>query len=182
MRRDRAAEFGYTKAEACFCDRFDAFAAQWEQEEWKMVEDALCRACDVCLERKPLWMSSVRLVHDGEELDKGLQDGCEEWQSYVRRLATIKRRSDGQPLPDGQVDDGTGYCGSYLCDRCRAPTAIEKSLGLHKFSIENNALLRRLPVRFAVAELDAQLAADPFAVFAVATDAELALVRMTIPW
>ena len=33
--------------------------------EWEMVETAPCRACDVCFERKPPWMSTVRCVRDG---------------------------------------------------------------------------------------------------------------------
>lgn len=171
-RRDCAEAFGYTAEEARFCDVFDAFAERWEKREFGMVEGAACRACDICNERKPPWMSTVTCVHDGEELPEGLQGGEPAWQAYVKGLASASR-----------VDAaGNSYRGSYMCDRCRAPTAIEKQLGMHKFSAENAALLHPLPSPFALSELQTRVAADPFSVFAIATDAEVALVRLTIPW
>merc|ERR1711924_4519 len=136
------------------------------------VESADCRACDVCDERKPPWMSTLTCVHDGEQLPEGLAGGTPKWEEYVQRLVSASH-----------VDAaGNTYRGSYMCDRCRAPTTIEKQAGMHKFSADNFALLRKLPAPFALSELEARVAGDPFSVFAIATDAEVALVRMTIPW
>eukprot|EP00966_Prymnesium_polylepis_P168846 3903965-Prymnesium_polylepis.2 len=53
---------------------------------------------------------------------------------------------------------------------------------MHKFNVLNEAHLRKLPASLPIAELDVRIAADPFAVFAIAWEAEFALVRMTIPW
>lgn len=173
MRRERQAEFGYTPEEAAFCDTFDAFAARWEGAQLEMVKEP-CRRCDVCDELRPPWMTTLRLVREGEPLEEGMEGGCQAWQACVKKLQTARR-----------VDqlDGSEYCGSYLCDRCRAPCDKEKNMvGMHKFSKDNRTHLKRMPAWFHIGQLDAELAKEPFAAFGIAWEAELALVRLTIPW
>ena len=142
-----------------FCDTFDAFAGRWEKAQRELVRGD-CKRCDVCAELKPPWMTDVCLVHGGSALPQGLRGGSEAWQAYVAQHCVDK----------------------WLCTRCRKPTAEEKRVGVHKFSKANDALLRPWPTTFDPVQLEAQLERDPYAAFAIATDAELALVRMTIPW
>ena len=183
MRHEKYLEYGYardhsnedalkdTSAEALFCDKFDTLAARWESGQRALAERPLTR-CDVCHELKPIWMTTVHLVHGGDDLPKELSvttkleknaltaEQASKWNAYVANKCVGKR----------------------LCSRCRAPEDAEKQAGMHRFSEENGALLRRKPPRFPLEQLTAQLAGDPFAVFSIATEAEVALVRLTIPW
>ena len=166
-RRNLASEFRYTPEEAKFCDAFDAFAKRWEtaQMEYGKLEDE-CVRCDVCLELKPPWMTTVRMVLRGSQLDKALRDD------------KAKKEKRKNKVWDDYVDK---QCvDKYLCDRCRAPSQIEKDVGFHKFSESNHAHLKEKVPDFPVEQLRIQK--DPYAAFAIAWDAELALVRMTIPW
>ena len=183
MRHEKYLEYGYardhsnedalkdTSAEALFCDKFDTLAARWESGQRALAERPLTR-CDVCHELKPIWMTTVHLVHGGDDLPKELSvttkleknaltaEQASKWNAYVANKCVGKR----------------------LCSRCRAPEDAEKQAGMHRFSEENGALLRRKPPRFPLEQLAAQLARNPFAVFSIATEAEVALVRLTIPW
>ena len=178
QRREHADAFKYTPEEAKFCDAFDTYAARWEADERKMVADASFVRCDICLELKPPWMSQVVKVSEGDTLlhslrgnelpDDDADDKCdppkpstrERWDAYVR-----------------------DHCaGKWLCTRCRSPSRVEKEAGMHKFSKLNDAHLRERTPSFDASELDARLREDPYAAFAIATDAEAALIRMTIPW
>lgn len=101
FRLDNAAAFGYTKEEARFCAAFDGRALRWEaqQSEYGKPENA-CVPCDICLELKPPWMSTVHKVLGGGQLEAGLRGGSEAWEQWVE-LECVGRN---------------------LCDRCRAPT------------------------------------------------------------
>ena len=62
-----------------------------------------------CTELKPPWMTTVKLVLGGNQLDQGLCGGSEKWQKYVQE-----------------------HCvGKYLCDRsaCRADAAAGAARG-----------------------------------------------------
>lgn len=164
----------YTPEEAQFCAMFDAFADQWECAQQELVDATEgIRACDVCKERRPPWMTTVRCV-DVNCLDTGLTSGDvspdnqAKWNAHVQTLH-----------------------GKWLCDRCRAPSLAEKNAGVHKFSAANRAVLTELPHANECARLQALTAQQLdielrnkenwFKSFAIATDAELAFVRMTIP-
>ena len=161
FRREHAADFGYTPEEALFCDVFDTYAARWEDLQQSEIVDQPCKRCAVCDELKPPWMTTLTAVpEDPSEWPPVMRGGSEAWITYVEEQCV----------------------GRLLCERCRHPSAIEKQLGLHKFSKANDSHLRAWPSKPPSVDLDTHLGTDPYYAFAVANEAEMALVRMTIPW
>lgn len=187
-RRDRKEAYGYTDEEALFCDMFDTAAARWEAAQLALAsEDA--RRCEICCELKPSWMTTVALVHGGDTLYKGLKwslppppkppnaedaSAQERWEQAMEEWTQQKQKWEAYV---------TNSCvGHHLCTRCREPTDAEKMACTHRFGKANQALLHKLPPPFPLEELETQLAKDEFAIFSIATEAEIALVRLTIPW
>lgn len=177
--------------QATFCDKFTAYADKWEETQEALIAQPF-EKCDVCEERRPPWMTTVRCV---DRMEKGLRsddlakhpkyggaDAAARWDAFVRDEIVGPRLK--------------------LCDRCRAPSVFEKACRVFKFSAANRATprpiapvvlqgcnaaainthLKKEPFGVLAREVDALLRRNPEKAFALATDAEFALVRMTIPW
>ena len=191
-------ELDYTVEEAQFCDQFDGFANRWERDQQALVDAGVPLPCDKCDERRPPWMSKIKVVRKESAADGTKQYEAGLRSDDLRKLAAALQAS-GAAMDATKAAELLVAAGNWdhyvalmahhrmrLCDRCRAPSLIEKKLCMHKFSVENHAHPTKMPT-FDVdgldhAELEAQLRAKPEFAFAIAWEAELALIRMTIPW
>ena len=146
--------FGYTDAEAKFCGSFDWCAASWARKQQQLVEQFDDEACAVCKERRPSWMTSLRVVSadgDGDGSKGWLHDELQAGKISSEMRDVLLRRHAGQ----------------RLCARCRQPNKEECRAGILRFSSVNCSFACLPPFD-----------SSPFA---TAWEAEIALVRLTIP-